>query len=175
MRAERWNQKGMITVEAAFLVPGLLLIIVWLVYFMLFLLDMSVVKSETRRIANEAAVVWKTDGELVDGSYDADALLSRPIRFLLWGGKGEWKEKGVNRGNRRIRSRLSVAELSHVEIKLSGDRVKVSGTVKMNGAFSQVAQDWGMEALTFTGTSCRKIENWEEWLRAAACLEEKCP
>lgn len=160
----------MITVEAALLAPGLLLCIIWILYMMLFLLDMSVVKSETRRIADEAAAVWKTDGSLVDGTYEENELLSRPMLFLLQGGRGEWKDRSASRGSRRIRGRLSIAKPGKMEVRLEKNRVKVCGTVQMNDPFSRAARQWGMGALSFTATSCRTIENWEEWLRAADCL-----
>lgn len=56
------GNKGMMTVEASVVVPIILIIVVAEFFFGLFLIDMSVVKSETMRLADEAADVWKTDG-----------------------------------------------------------------------------------------------------------------
>lgn len=55
------GNKGMMTVEASVVVPIILIIVVTEFFFGLFLIDMSVVKSETMRLADEAADVWKTD------------------------------------------------------------------------------------------------------------------
>lgn len=63
------GNKGMMTVEASVVVPIILIIVVAEFFFGLFLIDMSVVKSETMRLADEAADVWKTDGKLADGTY----------------------------------------------------------------------------------------------------------
>ena len=56
------GNKGMMTVEASVVVPIILIIVVTEFFFGLFLIDMSVVKSETMRLADEAADVWKTVG-----------------------------------------------------------------------------------------------------------------
>ena len=50
------GNKGMMTVEASVVVPIILIIVVAEFFFGLFLIDMSVVKSETMRLADEAAV-----------------------------------------------------------------------------------------------------------------------
>ena len=51
------GNKGMMTVEASVVVPIILIIVVAEFFFGLFLIDMSVVKSETMRLADEAADV----------------------------------------------------------------------------------------------------------------------
>ena len=71
------GNKGMMTVEASVVVPIILIIVVTEFFFGLFLIDMSVVKSETMRLADEAADVWKTDGKLADGTYKSQQLLLR--------------------------------------------------------------------------------------------------
>ena len=74
----------MMTVEAACIVPIILMIIVIEIFFGIFLIDMSSVKSETIRLADETADVWKTDGNLIDGTYKPQQLLSRNKNFLLF-------------------------------------------------------------------------------------------
>ena len=76
------GNKGMMTVEASVVVPIILIIVVAEFFFGLFLIDMSVVKSETMRLADEAADVWKTDGKLADGTYKSQQLLLRNKNFL---------------------------------------------------------------------------------------------
>ena len=76
------GNKGMMTVEASVVVPIILIIVVTEFFFGLFLIDMSVVKSETMRLADEAADVWKTDGKLADGTYKSQQLLLRNKNFL---------------------------------------------------------------------------------------------
>lgn len=50
---------------------------------------MSVVKSETMRLADEAADVWKTDGKLADGTYKSQQLLLRNKNFLQKNRRGQ--------------------------------------------------------------------------------------
>ena len=52
------GNKGMMTVEASVVVPIILIIVVTEFFFGLFLIDMSVVKSETMRLADEAAAIY---------------------------------------------------------------------------------------------------------------------
>lgn len=75
------GNKGMMTVEASVVVPIILIIVVTEFFFGLFLIDMSVAKSETMRLADEADV-WKTDGKLADGTYKSQQLLLRNKNFL---------------------------------------------------------------------------------------------
>ena len=60
----KMDNRGMMTVEAACIVPIILMIIVIEIFFGIFLIDISSVKSETIRLADETADVWKTDGNL---------------------------------------------------------------------------------------------------------------
>lgn len=78
----KMDNRGMMTVEAACIVPIILMIIVIEIFFGIFLIDMSSVKSETIRLADETADVWKTDGNLIDGTYKPQQLLSRNKNFL---------------------------------------------------------------------------------------------
>ena len=71
----KMDNRGMMTVEAACIVPSILMIIVIEIFFGIFLIDMSSVKSETIRLADETADVWKTDGNLIDGTYKPQQLL----------------------------------------------------------------------------------------------------
>ena len=73
----KMDNRGMMTVEAACIVPIILMIIVIEIFFGIFLIDISSVKSETIRLADETADVWKTDGNLIDGTYKPQQLLSR--------------------------------------------------------------------------------------------------
>ena len=77
----KMDNRGMMTVEAACIVPIILMIIVIEIFFGIFLIDMSVVKSETIRLADETADVWKTDGNLIDGTYKPQQLVVIKIFF----------------------------------------------------------------------------------------------
>ena len=63
-----WREdRGMMTVEAAVIVPMIAMILVGIVFLFLFFMDMAAARSEAMRVAEETAAAWKTDGELVTG------------------------------------------------------------------------------------------------------------
>ena len=105
------GNKGMMTVEASVVVPIILIIVVTEFFFGLFLIDMSVVKSETMRLADEAADVWKTDGKLADGTYKSQQLLLRNKNFLQKNRRGQLISKTRLRLQKRIATRLNIASL----------------------------------------------------------------
>ena len=64
----KMDNRGMMTVEAACIVPIILMIIVIEILFGIFLIAISSVKSEPIRLADAKADVWKTDGNSMDGT-----------------------------------------------------------------------------------------------------------
>lgn len=123
------DERGMMTVEASFIVPVLLIIIVVQMFFSLFLIDMAVAKSETLRLADEAADVWKTDGKLADGTYKSQKLLLRNRNFLRQNARSQLAGQVKARLNKRISSRLNIAALKESSAGISGDTVSVDMTV----------------------------------------------
>ena len=98
----KMDNRGMMTVEAACIVPIILMIIVIEIFFGIFLIDISSVKSETIRLADETADVWKTDGNLIDGTYKPQQLLSRKKNFLRHNNRGQLIAKAKARLTKRI-------------------------------------------------------------------------
>ena len=113
----KMDNRGMMTVEAACIVPIILMIIVIEIFFGIFLIDMSSVKSETIRLADETADVWKTDGNLIDGTYKPQQLLSRNKNFLRHNNRGQLIGKAKARLTKRISTRLSGTTLCKNAIK----------------------------------------------------------
>ena len=118
------GNKGMMTVEASVVVPIILIIVVTEFFFGLFLIDMSVVKSETMRLADEAADVWKTDGKLADGTYKSQQLLLRklrlrlPLRDRLLGGR---KYTGIKGWIFKCEEKADITNEEELLRKLSGN------------------------------------------------------
>ena len=125
------GNKGMMTVEASVVVPIILIIVVTEFFFGLFLIDMSVVKSETMRLADEAADVWKTDGKLADGTYKSQQLLLRNKNFLQKNRRGQLISKTRLRLQKRIATRLNIALLDSYKVSISGDKVLVQASVRL--------------------------------------------
>ena len=115
------GNKGMMTVEASVVVPIILIIVVAEFFFGLFLIDMSVVKSETMRLADEAADVWKTDGKLADGTYKSQQVLVQASVRLgnpLLGGR---KYTGIKGWIFKCEEKADITNEEELLRKLSGN------------------------------------------------------
>lgn len=161
----KMDNRGMMTVEAACIVPIILMIIVIEIFFGIFLIDMSSVKSETIRLADETADVWKMDGNLIDGTYKPQQLLSRNKNFLRHNNRGQLIGKAKARLAKRISTRLSGTTLCKNGVSFSGDKVSASASIRF------LIPVWGSRE--YTGTvgwifTCKEkavISNEEELLR----------
>lgn len=122
MRHILWSESGMATIEVTVLIPILSWIICMVFLFMLFLIDMSSSKSESMRIAVEIAHTLKNGGDLKDGTFDPERLLSsaEPPDTL-----SEQEEKGADRLNRRLADRLYLSRPAGSEIQVTPERIRV--------------------------------------------------
>ena len=162
---KRLDERGMMTVEASFIVPILLIIIMIPLFFNLFLIDMSVAKSETLRLADEAADVWKTNGKLVDGTYQSRQLLSRDRNFLRHNNRSQLTGQVRVRLNKRISSRLNGASLKESSAGISGDTVSVGATVCYTVPLLGSRRYTGISGWKFHCKSRAVLSNEEELLR----------
>ena len=155
------GNKGMMTVEASVVVPIILIIVVT----ELFLIDMSVVKSETMRLADEAADVWKTDGKLADGTYKSQQLLLRNKNFLQKNRRGQLISKTRLRLQKRIATRLNIASLDSYKVSISGDKVLVQASVRLGNPLLGGRKNTGIKGWIFKCEEKADITNEEELLR----------
>ena len=165
--AEKLNMgnKGMMTVEASVVVPIILIIVVTEFFFGLFLIDMSVVKSETMRLADEAADVWKTDGKLADGTYKSQQLLLRNKNFLQKNRRGQLISKTRLRLQKRIATRLNIASLDSYKVSISGGKVLVQASVRLGNPLLGGRKYTGIKGWIFKCEEKADITNEEELLR----------
>ena len=159
------GNKGMMTVEASVVVPIILIIVVAEFFFGLFLIDMSVVKSETMRLADEAADVWKTDGKLADGTYKSQQLLLRNKNFLQKNRRGQLISKTRLRLQKRIATRLNIASLDSYKVSISGDKVLVQASVRLGNPLLGGRKYTGIKGWIFKCEEKADITNEEELLR----------
>lgn len=159
------GNKGMMTVEASVVVPIILIIVVTEFFFGLFLIDMSVVKSETMRLADEAADVWKTDGKLADGTYKSQQLLLRNKNFLQKNRRGQLISKTRLRLQKRIATRLNIASLDSYKVSISGDKVLVQASVRLGNPLLGGRKYTGIKGWIFKCEGKADITNEEELLR----------
>lgn len=153
------------TVEAAVIVPIILIIIVTQIFFSLFLIDMSVAKSESLRLANEAAAVWKTDGKLVDGDYVSQKLISRNKNFLRQKGRSSLVGKTKARLKKRILSRLNKSSLKTCQASIRGDKVYTQISLQYGSPLRGSKKYAGISGWTFRCKGTAVISNEEELLR----------
>lgn len=166
------EQEGMMTVEAAVIVPAVSFILVGVVFFFLFFLDISVAKSEAMRIASETAAVWKSDGSLITGVYDEKKLLSRDVYFLVSGNRSEMERKAQKRMASRMDERLLVSKRKENSVTVRMNQVKVEAELCFRWPLPGVEKLMG-ELLSFSCTVESPLDNWEEQLRLGASLKWK--
>lgn len=159
------NNQGMMTVEAALIVPIILIIVMIQIFFCLFLIDMSVAKSETLRLADETADIWKTDGKLSDGTYKPEQLLSRSRRFLCKNNRSQLTAKAKTRLANRISSRLNRASLSESKVSIVGDKVSANAALHLAVPIWGSRKYAGIAGWTFRCKGRAVLSNEEEILR----------
>ncbi len=166
-RIREWKNSGMMTVEAAFIVPILMFIIIGILLLMFFILDMSVVKSETMRIAMEAADSWKTDGEAITGDYQDEVLFSRPLLYAITGKHSNVLSTAQKRLTPRIQERLVWARYESSSVKASGTRVTVKANLVLPIKVGGIQKWTGMSQLKFQAESAAMLDNRTEYIRIA--------
>lgn len=159
------NNQGMMTVEAALIVPIILIIVMIQIFFCLFLIDMSIAKSETLRLADETADVWQTDGKLSDGTYKSEQLLSRRRRFLYKNNRNQLTAKAKTRLANRITSRLNRASLTESKVSIVGDKVSVNAALHLAVPIWGSREYAGITGWTFRCKGRAVLSNEEEILR----------
>lgn len=156
----------MMTVEASLVVPIILFIVVTELFFGLFLIDMSVAKSESIRLADETADVWKTDGKLADGTYKSGQLLLRNKNFLRNGNREQLISKAKVRLRKRITARLNIALLDSYKVTISGNKIIVQVSLRFGNLFRGGRKYTGISGWRFQCEGKADINNEEELLRA---------
>lgn len=162
------------TVEASVIVPLVTLITVILIFFFLFLLDMSVAKSETQRLADEVAASWKTNGALDTGEYEAKSLLDRDCAFLLRSKRAELEKKAERRMEKRLKERLCVSCVRKSSVRISSGRVISETSLEFLIPLRGVDSNIGGKGWKFSCCSLAAVSREEELLRkvsAKLCKE----
>lgn len=159
------DNRGMMTIEASVIVPVILIIIAVYLFFGLFLIDMSVAKSEALRLADETASVWKTDGKLQDGDYVSQQLISRNKRFLWQKSRANLIAKAKSRLKQRIYARLNVSSLKGHKVRISGEKVYVQMSLSYLSPILGSKRYAGISGWKFKCNGQADISNEEEMLR----------
>lgn len=167
------NEKGMVTVEVAVIVPMLTLLTVGLIFFILFLLDMSVVKSESQRIADETAAAWRTEGDLATGDYPLNQLLQKPLTKMVIRENELLKDRAVSRLKRRILARTCLVRNVEVDVHVSGFCVCTLCRVGFHIPSGGMADYFLRDSWTFSCSSRALIDYVQEDLRLSFMLNRR--
>lgn len=165
MKYKSMDNRGMMTVEASVVVPVILIIVVVYLFFGLFLIDMSVTKSEALRLADETASVWKTDGRLQDGEYVSQQLIKRNKRFLWQKSRANLTGRAKSRLKKRIDERLNVSSLKGYKVRISGEKVYVQMSLSYLSPILGSRKYAGISGWKFKCNGQADISNEEEILR----------
>lgn len=142
------EDRGMMTVEAAAIVPLLVFFSVVLLYFLFFLADMAAAHSEAARLADETAYAWKTEGKLATGDY-REATLKKLAKHS---GKN-LTAKGKKRLRNRLERRLNIATVQKASVTVSGRQAIATVRLRFGNLW------------TFTCTRRAALCEEEAWLR----------
>ncbi|MBR0410228.1 MAG: hypothetical protein IJI25_04375 [Eubacterium sp.] len=167
---EQRKISGRITLEAALLIPAVILWMAGLVLFMVFLLDMSVVKSEAIRIADEAAMMMDKEGDLETGEYKINRKKTIYRSAAPGLGTGRIRKSGSARFQKRIRERLVIASCTGTEVTPGLSFVRASGTVSYRRSFSGELPGGLSKGSRFTGKAAAPVNDWESLLWKASAV-----
>ncbi len=173
IRSGLLNERGMITVEVAVIVPMLTMMITGMVFFVLFLLDMSVVKSESQRIADETAAAWRTEGDLATGDYTLNQLLQRPLTKMVIRQNEALKARAANRLKGRILTRTCLVRNVEVEVCVRGVSVCASCRIGFHMPFRGMSDYFLRDGWTFNCSSRALIDCVQEDLRLTFMLNRR--
>ena len=111
------QERGMITLEVSVLIPVMMWISCMILLFLMFLLDMSVAKSESERICSELAYAVKRGSDPVDGTFSLQRWFDKTQKTDV--------PEARNRLKRRLRERLCVARIRQVSIEVEEEEACV--------------------------------------------------
>lgn len=121
-------EKGMMTVEASFLLPLIFFILVLILYFFIFCYENGLASGILLEEIGKAGNVVKTEGNIDTGEYQIDSLNQRNLTELFQ----HDSEKIVKQCCSNIREKLSRRSLfgTNKEVRVEIKREEISGTIR---------------------------------------------
>ena len=171
MCSREWQIEGRATVEVALLFPTIFFLILWLCYFMLFMLDMSIAKSEAIRIADEAAAVGERDGQLETGRFKLSSGSSLLAFITSYRNKGQAESKAKTRLKKRMKERLVMTSPRKVDVGI-GKKVRAQAGVRFSLPHPGLRISGGA-GFTFLARAVSPADDWEDQMRKALAGRKK--
>lgn len=157
------NDKGMMTVEISVLLPFILILLTGMLFFLFFLQDMSAAKSEVMLLANEAAAVCKTGGNLVTGEYGTEELKKRRVNFLTSEVGSAIKKQGESRMLRRMKARMCVTAIKKYRMETGKHMIRAKAELVFRLPIT--GKQTKIKGWTFSCAVKAPGNNREEWMR----------
>lgn len=122
--------KGSITVEAAYVMPIILLTIFALIYLAFYLKDINKIQAVTDITLHKAGLTLKHNSDLVTGRVSYEKINERGILYQLMG-DSENNEKAIQKYiKKQISGELFVTKVKEIKVKVNNQELII--TVKAN-------------------------------------------
>lgn len=117
------QERGMTTLEVTVLIPVMMWISCMILLFLMFLLDMSVAKSESERVCTELAQAVKRGADPADGTFSLQRWFEEKQETDT--------AEARKRLTRRLRERICVARVQQVAIEVKEEEVSVRTSLRL--------------------------------------------
>ncbi len=148
---EKASFKGSITVEAAFVMPIVVLSIFALIYLAFYLHDKSRVQGVVDLALHKAALTIKHEGEFSDGKVLYENINARGVFYQFLGDKGKDREKVESYLSEELHKGLFIGEVKNIKVKIS--TIKITIAVEMQTKVNLPGMNYLLYPLTNTEIS----------------------
>lgn len=165
------QREGSLTVEAAFIMPMILLSVFALIYLTFYLHDKCRIYGVTDKVLHKSILAIKHDADVETGEISFNKINERGVFYLPLGSTDIEKEKISNYLQRELSKGLFLCQITVIEVKV--DKFKVSITVKAKPkitmpGLSNIAEPFS----TISVTAQAQIHNPAEQIRLSEVVLE---
>lgn len=142
--------KGSFTVEAAFIFPSVLFIIIALIYMGFYMHDKAKINSDINETLLKGKNLVLYEADINTGLIDYDAYLNRGILYSLEGNMEDYKTEISDYINKSLDNGLFIASINQVEVNVTYSSLSVEINASMKFPFLEIKK-------YFTGTGTQII------------------
>ncbi len=126
------RNKGSITVEAAFVLPIVIMTIFSLIYLSFFLHDKCLIQGTVDEVLHKAAITVKHDADIVSGAVNYEKIGDRGVFYLIFGSSQEEEIKIENYLLLELSKGLFLSEISSARVKADKFTIEITVGMKTN-------------------------------------------
>lgn len=167
----RQHECGMITLEAACIIPTILFVLVLVLCFFFYGLEIAVAEGTMREEMAKAADSVKTEGDYETGDYQIEKLNERKLLYLLNYGGGKTETKLKNAIEAKLAKRSLFGKDTKVEVAIKSGNVKATvisyvpipilGSSELVGEQALHIEQSGMARVRIPAEEIRRFDNIE--------------